>query len=400
VIGGGAAGMMAAGRAGERGKKVLLLEKNKKLGQKLNITGGGRCNITNAEFDTQILLKNYGTAASFLFSPFSQFGVQDTFTFFESRGLPLIVEEGKRAFPKTQRAEDVVRVLEKYVRHSGVTIKTNAHISDILKEGSRVTGVISDGVTYLSGGVIIATGGASHPQTGSTGDGFTWLKHLGHTIHNPTPTLVPMVVREKKIKKLAGVSRKDIKITFFCDRKKRFSKKGNLLFTHFGISGPVVLNSSTKVGDLLHEGVVTAVIDFFPDINERELEEKMIALFDANKNKALKNIFSVLAPVQLLDFSDEVIGDTKVHSITREQRKILLHTLKYFTLTITDLMGLDNAIVVDGGLDLHEIKNKTMESTLIKNLYIVGDLLHIRRPSGGYSLQLCWTTGWVAGNAS
>lgn len=398
IIGGGAAGMMAAGCAAARGKHVLLLEKNKALGEKLRITGGGRCNITNAEFDEQVLLRNYGKAASFLFSPFSQFGVRDTFDFFEKKGLPLIVEEGKRAFPKTQRASDVFRVLEQYMRDGGVTIETNAHVSRICAEGRTIHHIFANGIEYRAHSVIVATGGTSHPETGSTGDGFRWLTDLGHTVHMPTPTIVPMALAEKSLHKLAGTSVSSAKLTFFLDGKKQFCRKGDILFTHFGISGPAVLNSSGKVGDLLHAGRVTGTIDFFPQDDERILEDRIIALFDENKNKTLKNIFAQIAPKQMLSCMHGVSGETKAHSVTKEQRKIIVRTLKGLPMTITSLMGLDRAVVVDGGVDIKEIHSKTMQSTLYDNLYIVGDLLHINRPSGGYSLQLCWTTGWVAGS--
>ena len=398
VIGGGAAGMMAAGCAGMRGKSVLLLEKNKNLGEKLSITGGGRCNITNAELDVHVLLKNYGKAASFLFSPFSQFGVHDTFDFFESKGLPLVVQNGKRAFPKTQAAPDVVRVLERYVKDAGVTVRTHSSVSDIHTHGRIVKHVISRGVRYQAGAVILATGGASHPQTGSTGDGFDWLRRLGHTIHSPTPTLAPLKVAEKHIHNLAGVAVQRGKITFTLNGKKEFSQKGNLLFTHFGISGPAILNCSGKVGDLLHAGSVSATVDFFPDDDERTMDDRLVRLFDENKNKKLKNIFPFLAPRQLLACMSGVDAETKAHSITKDQRKIIIRILKALPMTITGIMGLDRAVVVDGGVDLKEIHNTSMRSNRYDNLYIVGDLLHINRPSGGYSLQLCWTTGWVAGD--
>lgn len=398
VIGGGAAGMIAAGRAAERGKRVLLLEKNKKLGEKLKITGGGRCNITNAEFDEHILLKQYGRAASFLYSPFSQFGVQDTFSFFQSHGLSLVVQEGKRAFPKTERASDVCNVLEKYARSAGVVVKTGIRVSHLGKSGRNITNISASRNTYQADSVILATGGMSHPETGSTGDGFDWLRALGHTVHRPSPTIVPLAVRDTFVRRLAGVSLDPAKITFSLDGKKQFSRTGKMLFTHFGISGPMVLNSSGPVGDLLHGGTVTCAIDLFPGSDEKEVEKKIIALFDENKNKALKNVFNRIAPSQILSCIPDVQSDTKVHSITKEQRKAIVHTLKALPLTITSLMGLDRAVVVDGGVDLREIQSKTMRSRLYDNLYIIGDLLHINRPSGGYSLQLCWTTGFVAGS--
>lgn len=400
VIGGGASGMMAAGRAAQRGKRVLLLEKNKALGEKLKITGGGRCNITNAERDVQLLLKNYGPAGKFLFSPFSQFGVAETFEFFESRGLPLVVEEHKRAFPKSHRALDVFRVLETYI--SSVTVKTGAAVKKIHREGDRITGVEVGGVRYTAGSYILATGGMSHPETGSTGDGFSWLAALGHTVATPTPSLVPLAVRESWVKKLSGISLPDVKITFFVDGVKSFAKAGKILCTHFGISGPLILNNSAAVSDLLHTGEVTAHIDLFPKQDAGALERTIIAIFDDNKNKSLKSVAKLFLPegtVKGILPLTTIDPETKAHSITKEQRKSLVRLLKSLPLTIMGLMGLDKSVVVDGGVDLREIDMRSMRSKKYANLYVTGDLLHIRRPSGGYSLQLCWTTGWVAGSS-
>ncbi len=401
VIGGGSSGLMAAGRAGELGKKVLLLEKNPKLGEKLKITGGGRCNVTNAEEDIHALLKHYGNGAPFLYSPFSQFGVKETFRFFESRGLPLIVEARKRAFPHTQKAFDVFKTMEKYVRNNHVTIKTTSPVVKIATEEGKIRGVLAGGKEYQAKSFIFATGGVSHPETGSTGDGFKWLKELGLTIMNPTPNIVPLAVKDSWVKSLAGVSLSFMKITFFVDGIKQFSKTGKILFTHFGLSGPLILNSAKNVGDLLHKGEVVAKIDAFPDTDHGSLETRIIKLFDAHKNKALKNVFKEIAPdgtsEAILTLAKGIDPDTKVHSVTKEQRKKLVDLLKALPVSIKGLMGYDRAVVSDGGIDLSEIDMKTMRVKKFSNLFITGDLLHINRPSGGYSLQLCWTTGYVAG---
>lgn len=402
VIGGGASGMMAAGRAAERGKQVLLLEKNKRLGEKLRITGGGRCNITNAEFDTHLLLHNYGSAKQYLFSAFSQFGVADTFLFFESRGLTLAVEEHKRAFPTTHRAQDVVQVLESSIQKGSVDVRTGRAVKKILTDNDEIKGVQVGNEILTADTYILATGGMSHPETGSTGDGFRWLEDIGHTVVRPTPSLVPLTTKDKWVKSLSGTALSDVKITFYVDGTKSFSKRGKILCTHFGVSGPMILNNSAKVSDLLHAGEVTARIDLHPEKDLGALEREVIVLFDANKNKTLKNIVKELVPegtstviLPLLS----VAPDTKVHSITKAQRKVMVNTLKTLPITITGLMGLEKAVVVDGGVDLKEIDMRSMRSKKYANLYITGDLLHIRRPSGGYSLQLCWTTGWVAGSA-
>lgn len=402
VIGGGASGMMASGRSAELGKKVLLIEKNRELGEKLKITGGGRCNITNKEFNNRILLKSYGKAEQFLYSPFSQFGVKETFDFFEKRGLPLMVEPGKRAFPVSEKATDVIKLLERYLKNGNVTIKTNSPVSKILKIKNKVIGIVIGNKTYTAKSYIIATGGNSHPETGSTGDGFNWLSELGHNVKSPTPTIVPLKASEAWVKSLSGISIESMKITFYVDGIKKFFKKGKLLFTHFGLSGPLILNSAGKVSDLLHTGKVTAKIDIFPDLNEKDLEGKIIKLFDENKNKLFKNAISEILPFgtgdTILLLLKEINPETKVHSITKDNRKYLINTLKSLPVTITGLMGLDRAVVADGGVVLDEIDMKTMRSKLYENLFITGDLLHINRPSGGFSLQICWTTGYIAGN--
>ncbi len=403
VVGGGASGMMAAGRAAERGLRVLILEKNKNLGEKLKISGGGRCNITNAEKDVHEFLKHYGKAAPFLYSPFSQFGGGDTFAFFEGKDLPLVVQARKRAFPHTERAIDVYKTLEEYLKTGQVTIKSNAKVSRILFQKEKITGIICGNATYTGESYILATGGVSHPETGSTGDGFKWLKALGHTVADPTPTIVPLAVKDPWIKSLAGVSLSFMKITFYADGVKKFSKTGKLLFTHFGLSGPLILNSSGMVAGLLEGGaIVTATIDAYPDTDEGSLEKKIIKTFDANKNKMLKNVMKSIVPEGTSEAIVTLLGnidpDTKVHSVTKDERKALVNLLKGLPVTIEGLMGYDRAVVADGGVPLSEIDTKTMRSKKYDNLYIIGDLLHITRPSGGFSLQLCWTSGYVAGD--
>jgi predicted Rossmann fold flavoprotein len=403
VVGGGASGMMAAGSAGARGKRVLLLEKNETIGKKLSITGGGRCNVTNAEEDVNLFLKKYGDGADFLYSPFSQFGVKDTFAFFESRKLPLVVQARKRAFPHTERAADVTRMFTRFVVDNKVEIKPDCEVWKIQNAGERITGVKTSLGTFVAESYIIATGGNSHPETGSSGDGFKWLKDLGHEVKKPSPTIVPLKAQEEWVKVLAGVSLSFMKITFFVEGKKAFSEVGKVLFTHFGLSGPLILNAATKVGDLLEEGSVTARIDAYPDTDLGSLDKQIVKVFNANKNKTLKTVFRDITPagtakgIQLL--LPDIDFETKVHSVSKEDRKKIIHLLKALPVTITSLMGYDRAVIADGGVELTEIDMRTMRSKRFENLYITGDLLHINRPSGGYSLQLCWTTGFVAGNA-
>ncbi|MDO8514022.1 MAG: aminoacetone oxidase family FAD-binding enzyme [bacterium] len=403
VIGGGASGMMAAGRAAERGRSVLLLEKNATLGKKLDITGGGRCNITNAEFDRHAFAKHYGSAEQFLYSPLSQFGVQNTFDFFGVRGLPLVVEARRRAFPETQKSPDVTRVMKKYLTDAGVTVMMKTSVKNLSAVGNRIAEAKTEHGTYRADTFIIATGGVSHPETGSTGDGFKWLTELGHTVQEPTPTIVPLKVSESWVKSLAGISLERMKITFFSDGKRAFSKTGGLLFTHFGLSGPLILNSASAVAELLKNAEVTATIDMYPDTDFAALERQIIAKMDANKNKDFKNVLAEILPngmakgiLILLALPDV---NLKAHNVTKEERKRLVHLLKGAPLTISGLMGFDRAVISDGGVPLTEVDTRTMRSLKVPNLYLIGDVLHINRPSGGYSLQLCWTTGFVAGNS-
>lgn len=401
VVGGGASGMIAAGRAAERGLRVLLLEKNKRLGEKLRITGGTRCNILNKEEDEKVLLKKYGKAEQALYSAFSQFGMKETWDFFNKHNVPLVVENAKRAFPSTHKAEDVARALEEYMKKNGVEVKTVTPVTKIVGNKGSLEAVYSKQEKFIAKRYIFATGSVSHPETGSTGDGFNWLRSLGHNVADPTPTIVPLAVQEKWVKDLAGVSLDGMKITFFVDGKKEFNLVGRVLFTHFGLSGPLILNAAHRVADLLHTGTVTATIDMSAHNDFSILEKEVIAAFDANKNKAFKNIIKEIVPggmhkgveTLLMDYLDV---STKVHSITKEERKKIIHLLKALPLTIEGLMGFDRAVVADGGLPLEEMDMKTARSKKITNVAVIGDLLHINRPSGGYSLQLCWSTGYCA----
>lgn len=404
VIGGGASGMMAAGRAAEKGKRVLVIEKNKQLGEKLKISGGGRCNITNAEDDLRTLLSFYGKAEQFLYSPYTQFSNTDTVTFFETLGLPLVTQARKRMFPHTEKAVDVCRALEHYMKEGVVTVLANTTVSSINGAQGHIDNITASGQVYTAYSYIIATGGVSHPETGSTGDGFKWLKNLGHTVVNPTPSIVPIAIKEPWVHSLAGVSLTFMKITFFVDGKKAFSKTGKLLFTHFGISGPLILNSAKQVGDLLHTGDITATIDAYPDTDHGALDKKITAIFDSNKNKNVKNVFDELVPHgtvnAVLSLLPNLDPDTKVHSVSKLERKQLVQLLKALPLTVTGLMGFDRAVIADGGVPLSEIDTKTFKSTVVDNMFITGDLLHVNRPSGGFSLQLCWTSGYIAGSTA
>jgi predicted Rossmann fold flavoprotein len=404
VIGGGPAGMMAAGRAAECGASVILLEKNKRLGEKLLISGGGRCNLTNATSDPQVLLKKYGRAEKFLHSPFSKFGVDETLRFFHERDMPTKVEPGNRVFPMSDRSQSVFDVLEKYMDEGSVVIRPESVVVSIEAKKGLITGVVlKDGNCIVGKKYILATGGKSHPETGSTGDGFRFLKAIGHTIVNPDPSLVPIRVKESWIKELSGISFEDVKLSIFQGGKRQGRKRGKLLFTHFGLSGPLVLNMSRDIGESLRYGETEVSVDFFPTIDVKSLDMKILDVFSENSNKQMKNVLReivapLLAPV-LLGLAS-IDPEKGVNSMTREERILLGKIMKDFRLSVAGLLGPEKAIVTSGGVALPEIDFRTLQSRLYPNLLLVGDILDIDRPSGGYSLQLCWTTAFVAGSSA
>jgi predicted Rossmann fold flavoprotein len=402
VVGGGPAGMIAAGHAAEYGRRVLLLEKNRSLGKKLKLTGGGRCNITNAEFDTRTFLSFFGNAAKFLFSPFSRFSVRDTFEFFESRGLALFIsDDRKRAFPKTEKAADVLRVLEEYMREHEVEIRFGITVEHLLLEDGRIAGVETNRGIFRAESIVLATGGAAYRETGSTGDGFDWLRETGHTVADATPDIVPLRVKEPWVKDLSGTALEPMRITFAAANGEKVVKQGKILFTHFGISGPLILNSANEVKQLLKQGPVAAAIDLFPGFEIPEVDRRILEVFNENKNKIVRNVVRQVAPTGMgralaANLSPELM-EKKVNVVTQEERRIIALAAKGLPLTVTGTMGYDWAVVCDGGVPMTEIDTRTMASRLHPNLFVVGDLLHVSRPSGGYSLQLCWTTGFIAG---
>lgn len=403
VIGGGPAGMMAAGRAAERGGTVLIVEKNDSLGKKLLITGGGRCNVTNAEPDTRKLLAKFKDSDKYLFSAFSQWGVSDTLDFFHARNMDTKVEKELRVFPVSDSAQSVWDVLVENLKKHKVEILSNSQVAELAKTGDMITGVRLKNKSVISGkSIIVATGGISRPETGSTGDGYAWLKDMGHTVIQPTPSLVPVAIAAPWIKKLAGVTLTDIKLTLFQNNEKQDSAKGKLLFTHVGISGPTVLNMSKDIGELLKYGDVIVSLDLLPAQDYGMLNASLQQLFKDHDKKKLQNALSHLIPTALANTVLEVSGinpDTACNSVTREDRLKLVQTLKGIPLPVSHLLGVEKAIITSGGVLLDEVDFKTMRSRIHANIYIVGDMLNIDRPSGGYSLQLCWTTGFVAGNS-
>ena len=404
IVGGGPAGMMAAARAGELGAKVLLLEKNAALGRKLLLTGKGRSNITRAEFNPRELVKKYGREGDFFLYPLSIFGVKETIDFFEKKGLKTKVERGKRIFPQSDRASDVLNILIGYLKSGGVKIMTNSEVKEIIREKNRISKIIlSGGREILAKNYIICTGGKSYPGTGSTGEGYKWAKKLGHTINKLRPALVPLRIKENWPKMAQGLSLKNIELTVFRNNKKQDSRFGEMLFTHFGVSGPIILDLSGKIGELLEKGGVKLVLDLKPALDFQVLDKRIQSDFSKYSNKLFKNSLSDLLPQKLIPVIIELSGinpEKKVNEITRRERQKLVRLLKGLEMRVSSLLGFETAIVTAGGVSLREIDSKTMKSKLIDNLFFAGEIIDLKGPTGGYNLQLCWSTGLLAGQSA
>jgi len=401
IIGGGPSGMMAAGRAGELGAKVVLLEKNNSLGRKLLLTGKGRSNLTRAEFNPKELIKKYGKKGDFLLYPLSIFGVKETIEFFEKKGLKTKTERGKRIFPETGKASDVLNILIAHLKKGGVKIMTKAKVEKILKDKNRIVKIIlKDNREISAKNYLICTGGKSYPGTGSTGDGYQWAKELDHTVTKLRPALVPLKIKENWPKEAQGLSLKNVELTVFQNNKKKDSRFGEMLFTHFGISGPIVLDLSSKIGELLEKGEVKLVLDLKPALDFQTLDKRGQTDFSKYSNKLFRNSLSDLLPQKLIPIIIELSGinpEKKVNEITRQERQRLVKLLKGLVMTVDSLLGFRTAIVTSGGVSLREIDSKTMKSKLIENLFFAGEIIDLHGPSGGYNLQLCWSTGYLAG---
>ncbi len=403
VIGGGPSGMMSAIRAGERGAKVLLIEKNDILGKKLLITGGGRCNVTNAELDNRKLLAKFKDSDKYLFSAFSKWSVKNTLDFFNERNMPTKVEANLRVFPVSNSAKSVWDVLVNDLKKNNVNIASNTEVKGFIKKENKIIGIkLKNKETVYAKNFILATGGKSRPETGSTGDGFRWLTEIGHKVIEQDAVLVPVSIKDEWVKRLQGVTIDNAKITLYQNDEKQGSNTGRILFTHFGLSGPTVLNMSRDISELLKYGDVKLCLDVLPELDYGMLNEKLQNIFKENSNKKFKNALTeIFKPsfAEAVSTLSGIDGDTWCHSITREQRLSLIKLLKNIPMEVQGLLGVEKAIVTSGGIDLNEVDFKTMKSKLFDNLFLVGDILNIDRPSGGYSLQLCWTTGFVAGDS-
>jgi len=404
VIGGGPAGMTAAGRAAELGRSVLLIEKNQELGRKLLISGGGRCNLTNNKQDIHMLASQYKGSDQFLMSAFSQFDVKKTLAFFSQRGLKTKEEAEGRIFPSSNKSQSVLDVLFKYMDKGGVEIRSNLTVLGFSFDEKRELVVkIKKGKNLKAHSYVVATGGTSHPETGSTGEGFEWLRELGHAIAENNFALVPLAIKNGWVKRLAGLTLDNIKLTVMQNERKEIVQKGKILFTHFGISGPTVLNMSKEVGELLYNGDVVIWLDLFPKLDSGALRQKIQELLISESNKKIKNSLRSIVPSTLVPeilTMTQIDPETSNHSVRHEDRIKLVECLKALPMHVKGLLGANKAIVSSGGINLKEVNFKTMQSRVIPQIYIVGDMLNINRPSGGYSLQLCWTTGFVAGNSA
>lgn len=405
VLGGGPAGMISAGRAGQLGSRVILLEKNDSLGKKLLITGKGRCNFTQYEFDRVKLAEKFGKNGRFLYGPLKHFGVSEVLNFFQSRGLSWRVERGNRVFPKAGDAKDVLKILIGYLKEGNVKIQCNSRVEDVKLniEDGEVFKIASSKGEFFSKKLIVSTGGKSYPQTGSTGEGYFWARKLGHTIIDTTPALNPVKTSQIWVKEIQGLALKNVSIQLIQAGKKCDERFGEMLFTHFGISGPIVMDMSKNIDQHLKKGKVKLLLDLKPALDFKRLEERVQRDFQEFKGRLFRNSLQKLLPASLIPVIiqlSEIDGDKRVDYVTKEERKRLLHLLKELELTPTELLGYSWAMVTSGGISLKEINPNTMASRKIKNLFFAGEILDLDGPSGGYNLQECWSTGYLAGESA
>ena len=400
IIGAGPAGMIAAISAASAGAKVTLLEKNRRQGRKLMITGKGRCNITN-NCDTAKLIENTAVNPRFLYSAFSKFGTQDTMEFFEQQGVPLKTERGGRVFPVSDKAMDINDALVNCCRKKGVRYVGECVVDSLIIEDERVTGVVANGKEWLCDACIIATGGCSYPLTGSTGDGYRLAQQAGHTIIEPKPSLVPLVTAESDCGRMQGLALKNIAITVNNPKgKKVYTDFGELLFTHFGLSGPVILSASSHMKSA--EGH-TVTIDLKPALTPEQLDARILRDFSQNLNRDLHNAMGGLLPSSMVPVIIErsgISGDTKVNSISREQRAALVSLLKGYKLTVKAVRPVEEAIVTSGGVKVSEIDPGTMASKKVAGLYFAGEVIDVDAHTGGFNLQIALSTGHCAGSSA
>ena len=399
VIGGGAAGLMACVSASEHYSDIVLLEKNEKLGKKIYITGKGRCNVTNnAPFE--VVFKNINRNSKFMYSALNDFNNTDVFSFFNNNGCPLKIERGERVFPVSDHASDVIRALSDYIKKKKVEVRLNTEVKSLIISDDCCTGVIlKNGETVYGKKIIVCTGGLSYPSTGSTGDGYSFAKSAGISVTELSPSLVPIEVREDYIKDLQGLSLKNVRLTLFKGKKKLFSEIGEMLFAHFGITGPLSLSASAFIDTSSLEDLKIE-IDLKPGLDDETLDKRLLKDFEENINKSFKNSLDKLLPKSLIPVIVELSGiypEKHVNEITREERLKLLGILKHFSLSPTGLRPFAEAIITKGGVSVKEINPSTMESKKVKNLYFAGEVLDVDAMTGGFNLQIAWSTGHLAG---
>lgn len=402
IIGGGPAGMMAAIAASEK-SQVTLYEKNDILGKKLLITGKGRCNLTNAGTEDEII-EAFGKNGRFLFSALNSFSNKDLMNFFEKRGLPLKVERGKRVFPESDKSLDVLRVLEKELNEKNIKILKNTSVKKINVLENNGFEIVTEKGNETYDALVITTGGKSYPKTGSTGDGYIFARSLGHSVSSLSPYLIPLETNQEDIKELMGLSLKNVLLKAFVNGKKKGEEFGEMIFTHFGISGPVVLTLSKIAVDALkkEKNKIVYYIDFKPALSFDELDKRIIRDFEKYNNKQFKNALDDLLPRKMIPVVLNRSGideEKKVNQISKEERKIIIDLLKDFPVEISGTRPLSEAIVTSGGISLKEINPKTMESKLYPGLFFAGEILDLDGVTGGYNLQEAFSTGFLAGSS-
>lgn len=405
VVGGGPAGMMAAITAAQNGHKVTLLEKNEKLGKKLYITGKGRCNITNAS-DIEVLFANVMSNPKFLYSAFYGFDNNQVIDFFEKIGVKTKVERGGRVFPQSDKSSDVILGLQREMKRLGVDIRLHTEVKEILSKEGMVIGVKAlenqEEKKIFADAVMIATGGISYPSTGSTGDGYRFAKELGHTVTKLSQSLVPFQIKEDYVKQLQGLSLRNVSMKMYVGKKKIYEDFGEMLFTHFGISGPLVLSASSYAVPYVDKQEISVQIDLKPALSEEQLDARVLRDFSEMQNKRFKNALDKLLPKKMIPVMIdlcEIEPDKPIHSITKEERIRLVRLIKKMELHVERLRGYNEAIITKGGVSVKEINPGNMESNLVKNLYFIGEVLDLDALTGGYNLQIAWSTAHLAGSS-
>lgn len=401
IIGGGAAGMIAAYSAALTSKQVILLEKNEKLGKKIFITGKGRCNLTNAS-DMNTVMENVVSNKRFLFSAFKNFTNEDIMNLVENNGTKLKIERGNRVFPVSDHSSDIIKSLENAIRDLHVDIRLNTKVDELIIENDRCIGVTIGKNKIMADAVIVATGGMSYQATGSDGDGYRFAKEAGLSVSKLYPSLVPFNIEGERIKALQGLSLKNIHAYIYNDKKLVYDEFGEMLFTHFGVSGPVIISASAVIGNKNIKGYKLS-IDLKPALDEEKLDERILRDFAEQKNKALKNSLNKLFPAKLIDeviFQSKLDPDKKVNLFTKEERHSLVHATKNLEYVISSTRGFNEAIITKGGVEVSQINPKTMESKKIKGLFFAGEVLDLDAFTGGYNLQIAWSTGYAAGEGA